>query len=929
MKTPLILAALLCATASVHAAPQPAPQPAPVSALVRAVDIAYSAFTLPNGLRVVVHTDRKAPVVSLHTWYDVGSGDEPAGQSGYAHLFEHLMFAGSQHVANYDLPLENAGGTNNGSTNHDRTNYYVEMPKGALDLALFLEADRMGHLLPAIDQEKLDNQRGVVQNEKRQGDNRPYGLIYYALTEALFPANHPYHHSTIGSMADLDRASLADVRAWFDGHYAPNNAVIAISGDISPAEARAKVERYFGAIPRGPQAARRAPDVPRLQTIRHAVMHDRVPNTRLYFAWTSPPSVSPAATPVAVALTILADGGSSRLYNDLVRTSKLATSVSGGSDDGRLAGMPIISVDVKPGVDPAEVERHVDRVLAKFLADGPTADEVSRVATRTVSETIRGLETDNGTASTLAEGWLYAGDPGFYKTELARFAAATPVSVRDAAREWLGHGGFRLAVLPGERGAAEMALVGASGIAPKAKANALPVGDASLLPPVQRVDTLTFPTPERATLSNGVRVTFVRRSDIPVIDIMASFDAGNSADPVNARGTEGLMIALMDEGTARRTGPQIVEEGERLGARIGVSAGSDTTRAILSALTPNLPQSLDLFADVVRNPAFAPDQIERVRAIQLSEIAQEQASPGGMATRLLAAAVYGPEHPYGGPSSGLGDADVVRRLTRGDLIGFHRAWVRPDAMQLFAVGDTTMAQLMPQLEHAFGDWRPDRAVARGVKAFPPARATSAARLLLVDRPNSPQSYIVAGQPLATRGIDDPLPLTVANEMLGSAFTSRLNTDLRETRGWAYGVGSAVPETKQQMAFRLAAPVQSDKTGPSIEALRSDIVGYTGARPITPDELTRIVNLTVLSLPGGFETGGALLGALQSNAVLGRPDDYYVKLPARYRALTPGEVADAARAIDPSRFQWIVVGDAKTVRPQLEGLGLPIEVRPAR
>ncbi len=903
-----------------------APTPAPLAALTRAVDIPYTAFTLANGLRVVVHTDRKAPVVSLHTWYDVGSGDEPVGQTGYAHLFEHLMFAGSEHVANYDLPLENAGGQNNGSTTQDRTNYYVEAPKGTLDLALFLEADRMGHLLPAITQEKLDNQRGVVQNEKRQGDNRPYGLIYYALTEGLFPPGHPYHHSVIGSMADLDHASLANVRAWFDNHYAPNNAVIAISGDISAQDARAKVERYFGAIPRGPAAPRRTPNVPRPVAITHATMHDRVPNVRMYFAWTAPPGVAPQSTPLSIALTTLADGNSSRLYNDLVRETKLATSVSADTIDGRLASIALIVVDVKPGVDPRAVEARVDAVMKRFLADGPTQDEIGRVGTRTVAETIRGLEPVGGSAAALAQGWLFAGDPGFYKTELARFAAATPATVQQAAREWFGQGGLRLSVLPGERGAAELALVGASGVTPKAKADALPVGDASLLPPVQRIDTLTFPTPERATLSNGVHVTFVRRTAVPVVELLASFDAGNAADPPAARGTEALTLALIDEGTRTRTGPQIVEEAERLGARVSISAGSDTTRASLSALVPNLPASLDLFADVLRNPAFAPDQLERIRAIQLTQIAQEQASPGSIAARVLTPAIYGADHPYAGPASGK--ANAVSKLTRADLVAFHARWMRPDNMQLFVVGDTTLPALLPELERALGMWRADPATARGVKNFPPAPAAPTARILLIDRPNSPQSYISAGHPLAVKGTDDPLPLNVANDLLGVTFTSRLNTDLRETRGWAYGVRSAVPETREQMEFRLAAPVQADKTGASIEVLRKDIADYIGPKPITTDELTRVANLTVLSLPGAFETSGALVAALHSNAVLGRPDDYYVKLPARYRALTPADVAAAARAIDPARFQWVVVGDAKVVAPQLTGLGLPVEVRPA-
>ena len=524
---------------------------------------------------------------------------------------------------------------------------------------------------------------------------------------------------------------------------------------------------------------------------------------------------------------------------------------------------------------------------------------------------------------------MFAGDPGYYKTELARYAAATPATVRAAAREWLGQGSFRLTVLPGERGSAELALVGASGVAPKAKADALPVGDASLLPPVQRVDTLTFPAPERATLSNGIKVVFARRASIPVIEMIASFDAGNAADPPAARGTEGLMIALMDEGTRRRTGPQIVEEAERLGARVFVAAGSDTTRATMSALAPNLPQSLDLFQDIIRNPAFEPAQVERVRAIMLAQIAQEEASPGGIASRLLSPAIYGAAHPYGGPSSGTGDAAAVARLTRADLAAFHRAWLRPDNLQLFVVGDTTLGALIPQLERAFGDWRADPTIPRGRKRFPAATATAPARILLVDRPNSPQSYIVAGHPLGVRGVDDPLPLAVANDMLGASFTSRLNSDLRETRGWAYGVRSAVPESREQMAFRLAAPVQADQTGPSITVLRDDIAAYRGAKPITADELARSANSTVLSLPGAFETSGALVSALQQLAALGRPDDYYVKLPARFRALTAGEVATAARAIDPARFQWIVVGDAKLVAPQLRGLGLPVEVRAAK
>jgi len=531
-----------------------AAKPAPLTDLVRAVDIPYEQFTLANGLRVVVHTDRKAPVVALHTWYDIGSGDEPKGKTGFAHLFEHLMFAGSGKVTNYDVPLQNAGGSNNGTTDTDRTNYFVDMPKGTLDLALFMEADRMGNLLPAITQAKLDNQRSVVQNEKRQRDNQPYGLAFYAIQSNLFPVGHPYHHSTIGSMADLDGASLEDVRGWFRAHYAPNNAVIAIAGDIDAATARAKVEKYFGAIPAGPRAKARPVSVPRLTAVKRETMRDRVPNARIYLTWALPAQSDPENPLANVALTVLGDGGASRLYNDLVRDKKIALGVSAGAIDGRIASIGIIAIDVKPGIDPALVEARADAVIAEFVASGPTADEVGRVATRTVSGTVRGLESVGsfgGKAAVLAEGMLFENDPAYYRTELRRYADATPAATQAVARKWLASGSFRLTVVPGERGPAELALVGTSGVAAPPKAGALAAQDAAFpLPATERIGTVTFPAIERTRLSNGIEVSFARRAAIPVVSVLASFDAGAAADPAEKRGIQGFMIALLDEGTS-------------------------------------------------------------------------------------------------------------------------------------------------------------------------------------------------------------------------------------------------------------------------------------------------------------------------------------------------------------------------------------------
>jgi zinc protease len=453
-----IVASLLAATAL--AAPLvAAPAPVAVAELVKAVDIPYESFTLPNGLRVIVHTDRKAPIVAVSVWYHIGSKDEPAGKTGFAHLFEHLMFGGSENNrGSYIKTLEGIGATQlNGTTWFDRTNYFQNVPTPALPLALYYESDRMGHLLGAVTQEQLDVQRGVVQNEKRQGDNDPLGLTEYAKLKAMFPAGHPYQHSTIGSMADLDAASMADVRGWFTANYGPNNAVLVLAGDIDAATARPMVEKFFGDIPAGPVVERRPAPVPVWTTTRTETMYDQIPTPQLERNWVVPGRLQADATAVDIALTILAGGNSSRLYNELVRDRKLAVSVNGGIQPFEKLSMANIAVTLATGADPRAVEAIIDRAVADFIKTGPTADEVNRVVTRNVTGTIRGLENVGGfggKAVTLAEGAVYAGDPDFYKKELANYGAATPASVQAAARTWLARGDYRLTVLPGARPAA-------------------------------------------------------------------------------------------------------------------------------------------------------------------------------------------------------------------------------------------------------------------------------------------------------------------------------------------------------------------------------------------------------------------------------------------------------------------------------------------
>lgn len=926
-------------TAAAPPPPAATAQPAPLAELVAAVDVPYETFTLPNGLTTIVHTDRKAPIVGVTVYYRVGSKHEPKGRTGFAHLFEHLMFGGSENVPNFDIPLEAAGSTStNGSTWYDRTNYVETVPKGALDLALFMESDRMGHLLGAVTQDKLDKQRGVVQNEKRQGDNDPYGLVDYAIGEGLFPVGHPYRHSTIGSMADLDAADIADVRKWFVDNYGPNNVVLALAGDIDAATARPAVERWFGDIPRGPEVRQPAAAPVTLAAPVSREMADQVPVIRLHRAWSAPGLNERDALALDLGLRVLGGLSSSRLDNTLVRDEQLAVAVSAGLQTFEQLSQAQATMDIKPGVDRATAEARFDAIIAQMVSEGPTEDELKRAATQYVSQQIGALEGVGGfggKGATLAEGLLYSNDPDKYKKDLATVASLTREDVRAALAKWLNRPVYKLAVVPGER-TEKGELMGGWGDeatspprAPDAKKPApkLKTGPKRTAPPVADVGDLAFPAIERATLSNGIQVAFARRTTVPKVLVSLNFDAGYAADPRDRLGTQSLMLNLLDEGTTTRNSVAIAEEQERLGAQISTGANIDSSAVTMSALSANLAPSLALMADIARNPAFAPDQVARLRDQQLAEISQELASPVGLARRAIAPLIYGPVHPYGVPSSGLGDAAVVRGLTPEALRAAHDTWLRPDLARITVVGDTTMAELVPLLERAFGSWQAPSGP-RPVKDLTAAIPASQSRIVVIDRPNSPQSVIVAGRALDLTGRQDNEPLELANEVLGNGFLSRLNLDLREDKAWSYGVRSSISAPLGPRSFTITAPVQSDRTGDSLKLLIANMQAFPATRGVETVELNRVTDGNIRGLPNRFETSAQLLGAIVTNDRLGRPDDYYATLPTRYRAIGAKALDDTARQyLQPQALVYVVVGDRKVIDPQLKSLGLPIEYAP--
>jgi len=928
----LWLAGLL--TFSVGIVPALADPPAVTDAASTIPALAYERFTLPNGLTVVVHEDHKAPVVAVSVWYHVGSSYEPEGKTGFAHLFEHLMFQGSEnHKDEFFKPFELAGATDqNGTTWLDRTNYFETVPTTALDMALWMESDRMGHLLGAIGQPQLDEQRGVVQNEKRQGENQPYGRASELIQAEAFPANHPYHHDTIGSMADLNAASLGDVKQWFRDYYGAANTVVVLAGDITPAVAKEKMLKYFGDIAAGPRVPRPQPWVaPRQQSTR-GTMTDNVAQTRIYREWNVPPRGSTDENLLELAAAVLGGGKTSRLYQRLVYRDKLADGVSVHVEQHALASLFELQVDVKQGVDPARVEAAIADEWQNFLAHGPSADELARVKTETRASFVRGLESVNTQASVLAQGQLYHGDPGAYLKQFNEFMAATPASVTAAANRWVARGDYTLTVVPGKVDAADGAAAAGRAAAPGKPAPVLsPTGDfhtvgsavdrSKGVPRVDSYPDLSFPAVQRGRLANGIEVVLAERHTVPAVQVRLLFDAGYAADQGRKLGTSSFTMSMLDEGTTELDSVQIAKRKQRLGALIDTDCGLDSCSASLNALNDALQPSLALFADIVRQPAFRQADIDRLRGQRLAGIAQEKSQPIGIALRTLPPLLYGKGHAYAIPFTGSGTAASIKALDSADMRRFMADYIRPDNVRILVAGDTTMAKIVPALNAAFGQWQApaSKVPAKNLgKVAPPPHA----RVYLIDRPDAQQSLILAGSLAPSTEAPNNLQIQTMNGAFGGTFTSRLNMNLREDKHWAYGAFSILQNALGQRPFLLYAPVQTDKTAPSIAEMLNEARAVIGPRPLTDQEIDKIKVGDVRSMPGGYQTTSAVMGALQGIVLYDRPDDYVSTLKSRIEAQTDASVQAAAQEIiHPDQLTWVIVGDLKKIEAPIRALKL--------
>ncbi len=870
------------------------------------IDIPYKKYVLPNGLTLIVHEDHKAPIVAVNVWYHVGSKNERPGKTGFAHLFEHLMFNGSENFNDdYFQALERVGATNlNGTTNEDRTNYFQNVPTSAFDLVLWLESDRMGHLLGAIDQAKLDEQRGVVQNEKRQSENEPYAIAWDLIVNATWPSGHPYAHRVIGSMEDLNAATLNDVYEWFKTYYGAANATLVIAGDVHPDTVYEKVKKYFSDIPSGPPIAHFNTWIAKRTGEQRQEAFDRVPQARIIKVWNIPQWGSQEGIYLDLLSDVLTSGKTSRLYKRLVYDEQIATNVSAFADLMEIAGQFYIDVMVKPGIDPKIVEKALDEELAKILKNGPTEKELKRVKSQYTASLVRGLERIGGfggKTDILAMSQVFAKDPDAWKKHYAIAMSATTKDLQKVAQDWLSDGVYVLTILPFPPFTSE------------------PTDSAlrKTMPTTSEPPSGKLPQFQRATLSNGLKIILAERKSIPAVTFSLLFNAGYASDKYSSLGTANLAMNMLDEGTKTRTALDISEELAQLGATLSTGSSLDMSSVSMSALKINFDASLELFADVILNPSFPSSDFERLKKLTLAAIQREKVQPLQMGLRVIPQFLFGAQHPYAVPLTGSGTEASVTALTREDMIKFHQTWLRPNNATLIVVGNITLSELLPKLEKLFSPWKPAPIPEMNIATI---KKPEKSMICIMDKKDAEQSIVFAAQIAPPKNWEHDITLDVLNTILGGAFTSRINMNIREEKHWSYGARTALLGARNQRPYFAYAPVQIDKTKETMIEIRKEWTEIMTSRPVTDDELDKVKNNLILQLPGRWETNDAILSSIAHIVTYALPDNFYDTYTTTIRSLTPQTITAVAKEVlTPENLIWVIVGDRNKIEAGIREL----------
>ncbi|KFZ38896.1 peptidase M16 [Shewanella mangrovi] len=871
------------------------------------INIEYQTFTLPNGLTTIVHTDHSVPNIYVGVWYKVGSKNEPEGKTGFAHLFEHLMFQETIHRdGEYFLPFDKAGAVGmNGTTSQDRTNYYETVPSNAIDLALWMESDRMGYLGPSITQALLDEQRAVVQNEKRQGQLRPGAKIYERFLANFYPKGHPYDHTTIGSMKDLNNASLDDVKQWFKDAYGATNAVLVLSGDIDLATAKEKVAHYFSDVPAGKPMDKIDQWIPTLKHIKRDIIYDKVANVSLSRVWPLPNGSDKDTTLMELVSRTLAGGKNTPLYDVLVDEKQLAVSVSANVSANDVNSTFSLDVTLKPNANAEEVERIIDQTLQKFFKQGPEEEQLAAINLGGEISLLRSMESNEAIGSQLIRGMVHHDDPLFVNKKRQWISSADSDDVRKVAKKWLDKPYYEARLLPEPSTQPMQAQV-----------------DRSKLPQVGEFNgKITMPPIHQAVLDNGMKLVVAERHNLPLVDVSMQFTTGSLADKFYAPGTASQAFGMLTMGSDKYDMGELAKKMDSIGVGINGSAGSQGSGVSWSSLSSNMDDAFALAAEVIRHPTYPQSELNKLIDNLDSSYDNYELEPLRSATDVYGKAIWGGQHPFGH----IVTREEAKKVNRATIEKFHDSEIGPNNATLYLVGDVTLAQATKLANKYFGSWHQ-------VKPTPLPAITApqgdVGKVILVDAPGAVQSSISVGHAVAPFDKDKAATQMLMDAALGQGFNSRLNMNLREQKGWAYGFGANISNVPVgDRVFTASGTVQTDKTAAAMSEIKREIREYVSTKPQTEAELERDKAATVHSIPQGFTNNGAFMKTMINADLYHLP---YTRIEGAAERLSKVILAQtralAQATYKPDALTWVIVGDLSKIEKDVRALKLgPVEV----
>ena len=872
--------------------------------------IEFEKLTLSNGMDLVLHQDNALPIVSVNVWYHVGSKDEEPGKTGYAHLFEHLMFEGSKnHNKSFFEPLQDIGATLNGSTTPDRTNYWENVPSNYLELALWLESDRMGFLTDALDQNRFDIQRDVVKNERRQSyENRPYGMASIYLQQALYPLPHPYHWPTIGFHEDLNAATLEDAKKFFREFYSPSNASLSIAGDFDVDKTKTQVEKYFGSLKQGPSLNRKSNMESMIQGKTSITLYDKVLLPKLILAWPSTPRFHEDEAALSILASILGAGKVSRLHKTLVYERRIAQSVGVGNGPSEIAGEFYLEATAAPDHSIKEIEDAVLGEIEKIQKEPPSQEELQRIKNVMELQRIRQMAQVGGfggRANRLNSFNVFAGDPGLINTDFERYIAVTPEDISRVAQTYLSARLVSLVVLP------------------EPSFNQTPEDvDRSLKPSPEKQKKFNPPVTKRTKLGNGLNVLLVEKQELPIVTFGLLLGSGASTDPSNKPGLSALTSSMLQEGTTSHTSQEISSEFEFMGTQLNISVGRERTVFSTATIDRYFAKAMELISDIVKNPSFPPDEFDRIRKERLTSLRRLRDDSTALASRVAPGLIYGSDSAYGHPIGGTEES--VGAFEIEDLIEYWKANYDPDSATLLVVGNVSLDDVKDITNKYFGDWNVKITDNQLEKPMESLYSHSANLIYLLDKPGAAQSIIRCGVLGPPRINANYSSLILLDSIFGGQFTSRLNMNLRQDKGYSYGYRSWIDWHKKSSLFGFGGAVETDVTGNALNETIKEARRIIADTPVSRNEFESAKAGLIREFPSLFETQGQILEGLAQIVSYDLPDDYYNHIIDEIASTSLEDVNRVAKEIlSKDRLVTLLVGDRSVIEEQIKTLGWDI------